>query len=317
MIFLKGNPIFGASKIPYGEITKLEKSSPDIIVFAIPVIAALTLLEIGYSWYLQKSNYRVKESVGSVLVGFGNIAINLFIKIGLFYGAVWIYNIVPWRISFGWWTIIPCYIIFDFCSYWSHRISHFNRFFWATHVVHHSAEHYNLTVSFRMSWLQNLKIIFFLPLAFIGFHPVIFFVTSQISVLFQFWVHTEYIGKLHPIIEYVFATPSNHRVHHGSQKKYLDKNFAATFIIWDRIFGTYYHEDEPPEYGLTTKIGDRLNPVYLNFHEFADLVKDVANAKGIREKFFYAFGSPGEIYKRKCRDGKLKETSTIYHSYEK
>lgn len=316
MILLKGDFIFGTSKIPYEEIMQLEKSSPEIVVFAIPVVAIFTCLEIGYSWYLEKKNYRIKESVGSVLVGFGNIGINLLIKAALFYGSVWIYNAVPWRISFNWWTILPCYIFFDFCSYWSHRISHFCRFFWATHVVHHSAEHYNLTVSFRMSWLQNLKIVFFLPLAFIGFHPVIFFVTSQISVLFQFWVHTEYIGRLHPLIEYAFATPSNHRVHHGSQKKYLDKNFAATFIIWDRIFGTYQHEDEQPEYGLTTKIGDRLNPVYLNFHEFSDLLRDVTKAKGIRQKFFYAFGSPAEIYKRKYHE-KKSEISTQYHSYEK
>ena len=150
-----------------------------------------------------------------------------------------------------------------------------------------------------MSWLQNLKIVFFLPVAFMGFHPVILFVTSQISVLFQFWVHTEYIGKLHPIIEYIFATPSNHRVHHGSQDKYLDKNFAATFIIWDRFFGTYAKEEEPAKYGLTTKIGNRLNPVYLNFHEFADMVRDVKNAKGLKNKLFYLFGSPAKIHKRK------------------
>ncbi|MGV3510033.1 MAG: sterol desaturase family protein [Sphingobacteriaceae bacterium] len=299
MILLNTNTLFGAAQIPYHEITHLEKNSPEIIVFAIPVIAIITFLEIFYSWRQKNNNYRLKESVGSALVGFGNIGINLILKIALFYGAVWIYNLVPWRIGLNWWTIIPCYIIFDFFSYWSHRISHFNRFFWATHVVHHSAEHFNLTVSFRMSWLQNLKIVFFLPVAFMGFHPVILFVTSQISVLFQFWVHTEYIGKLHPIIEYIFATPSNHRVHHGSQDKYLDKNFAATFIIWDRIFGTYAKEEEPAEYGLTTKIGNRLNPVYLNFHEFAEMVRDVKNAKGLKNKLFYLFGSPAKIHKRK------------------
>lgn len=299
MVLLTGGNLFGAQRIPYEEITNLEKSAPEIIVYAIPVVALFTFLEIGYSWYLQHKNYKLKESIGSTLVGLGHIGINLLIKVGLVYAAVWIYNQLPWRIAFNWWTIIPCYIIFDFFSYWSHRISHFNRFFWATHVVHHSAEHYNLTVSFRMSWLQNLKIIFFLPVALIGFHPVVFFVTSQISVLFQFWIHTEYIRKLHPAIEYVFVTPSSHRVHHGSQEKYLDKNFSATFIVWDRLFGTYHPEDEKPEYGLTTKIGNRLNPVYLNFHEFNDILKDVRNAQGIKNKWFYLFGSPAKIYKKK------------------
>lgn len=299
MVLLTEGNLFGAQEILYEEITNLEKSAPEIIVYAIPVVAFFTFLEIGYSWYLQHKNYKLKESIGSTLVGFGHIGINLLIKVGLVYAAVWIYNQLPWRIAFNWWTIIPCYIVFDFFSYWSHRISHFNRFFWATHVVHHSAEHYNLTVSFRMSWLQNLKIIFFLPVALMGFHPVIFFVTNQISVLFQFWVHTEYIGKLHPAIEYIFVTPSSHRVHHGSQEKYLDKNFSATFIIWDRLFGTYHPEDEKPEYGLTTKIGNRLNPLYLNFHEFNDILKDIRNARGIKNKWFYLFGNPAKIYRKK------------------
>jgi sterol desaturase/sphingolipid hydroxylase (fatty acid hydroxylase superfamily) len=302
MVILKES-LFGASKIPFNEITQIERNSPQLIVYAIPVLAFFTILEIGYSWYLKNKTYKLKESVGSALVGFGNLGINLVFKIVLIYGAVWIYNLVPWRIALNWWTIIPCYIIFDFFSYWSHRISHFNRFFWATHVVHHSAESYNLTVSFRLSWLQNLKVIFFLPVAFLAFHPVIFFVASQIAVLFQFWVHTEYIRKLHPIVEFIFATPSNHRVHHGSQEKYLDKNFAATFILWDRIFGTYCNEDEQPDYGLTNKIGNRLNPIYLNFHEFKDMAKDVRQAKGLKEKLFYTFSSPTKIHQRKT--GKL------------
>lgn len=292
-------PFFGAEKIPYHHITHLEKNSPEIIVYAIPFMAFFTLLEIGYSWYHQRKNYKTKESIGSTLVGLGNVFINFLLKVAFLYGVVWIYNLVPWRMALNWWTFIPCYIIFDLCSYWAHRISHQQRFFWATHVVHHSAEHYNLTVSFRLSWVQNFKIIFFLPVAFMGFHPVILFVVSQTAVLFQFWVHTEYIRKLHPIIEYIFATPSNHRVHHGCQDKYLDKNFAATFIFWDRIFGTYQPEEEEPEYGLTKKIGNRLDPLYLNFHEYYEMIADVKQAKGLKQKLFYIFGSPSEIYKEK------------------
>lgn len=291
--------LFGAPQIPYHEITHIDKSSPEIIVYAIPAMAFFTFLEIGYSWYTENKKYKLKESIGSALVGFGNVGINLVLKVGFLYGAVWLYNLVPWRMEFNWWTVIPCYIIFDFFSYWSHRISHFNRFFWTTHVVHHSAESYNLTVSFRLSWIQNLKIIFFLPVVFLGFHPIILFVASQVAVLFQFWVHTEYIGRLHPIIEYIFATPSNHRVHHGSQEKYLDKNFAATFIFWDRLFGTYHKEEERPEYGLTTKIGDRLDPLFLNFHEFKDMVRDIKQAKTFRDKMFYLFASPARIHQRK------------------
>lgn len=298
--------LFGAPQIPLSDIVNLEKETPNLIVYAIPVMAFFTLLEVGHSWYEKRNLYRTKESIGSTLVGLGNVLINFLIKGLLIYGAVWIYNILPWRMELNWWMLIPCYLLFDLCSYWSHRISHENRFFWASHIVHHSAETYNLTVSFRLSWIQNIKIIFFIPLALIGFHPVVFFVVSQISVLFQFWVHTEYIRKMHPVLEYIFATPSNHRVHHGCNEKYLDKNYAATFIFWDRMFGTYQIEEEKPDYGITTKIGNRLNPWFLNFHELKDIAADVKNAKGVKDKFFYAFASPTAVYNRKKGLGLLQ-----------
>jgi sterol desaturase/sphingolipid hydroxylase (fatty acid hydroxylase superfamily) len=195
--------------------------------------------------------------------------------------------------------MIPCLLVNDFCSYWAHRISHFNRFFWATHVVHHTAENYNLTVSFRLSWVQHFKIIFFLPIAFVGFHPVIIFVVNQIGVLFQFWQHTEYIKRLHPVIEWLVVTPSNHRVHHGSDEKYLDKNFGVIFLIWDKLFRTYQPEEERPTYGITTNIKPTMNPLYLNFHEYKEMAKDVHGAQGFRKKLFYLFGSPTRIAKLK------------------
>jgi sterol desaturase/sphingolipid hydroxylase (fatty acid hydroxylase superfamily) len=234
-------------------------------------------------------------------VGIGNVLINLALKLGLFYLIVWCYNLLPWRMHLNWWTFIPCYIIFDLCSYWAHRISHQQRFWWATHVVHHSSEHYNLTVSFRLSWVQTIKLIFFLPVALVGFHPVVFFVVNQIAVLFQFWVHTEYIRKLHPAIEYIFATPSNHRVHHGSQEKYVNKNYGATFIIWDRIFGTYQPEEEQVIYGITHDIEQKANPIFINFHEYVDMWKDIKKAKGFKKKLFFLFGNPINIAKEKER----------------
>jgi sterol desaturase/sphingolipid hydroxylase (fatty acid hydroxylase superfamily) len=291
--------IFAAPPIEYSQIANLENASADLVLYVIPVVAIFTIAEIGYSWYSETHNYDRKESIGSLLVGLGNLAINLVAKVGLIYGAVFIYNLVPWRIAFNWWTLFPCLILFDLCSYWSHRISHFNRLFWSSHVVHHTAEKYNLTVSFRISWIQHFKLIFFLPVALFGFHPIIFFLVNQFSILFQFWQHTEYIGKLHPWIEKVIVTPSSHRVHHGSDEKYIDKNFAAIFIVWDRIFGTFQPEEEKPTYGITTKLKETLNPVYLNFHEFKDMVTDVRNARGIRKKWFYLFGKPGSIYREK------------------
>ncbi|HEX5169693.1 MAG TPA: sterol desaturase family protein [Cyclobacteriaceae bacterium] len=289
----------GVAPIDYESITHLEEQSGDLIIYAIPFMAFFTLLEIWYSWYSNKKNYSTKESLGSLFVGLGNVAINLFFKLALIYGAVFIYNAIPWRMSLNWWTIIPCLLIYDFCSYWAHRVSHFNRFFWATHVVHHTAENYNLTVSFRLSWVQHFKIIFFIPIAFFGFHPVIIFVVNQIGVLFQFWQHTEYIRKLHPILEWLVVTPSNHRVHHGSDEKYLDRNFGIIFLIWDKLFKTYQPEEERPTYGITKNIEPTMNPLYLNFHEHRDMLKDVFEAKGVRKKLFYLFGSPASIAKHK------------------
>jgi sterol desaturase/sphingolipid hydroxylase (fatty acid hydroxylase superfamily) len=298
----------GAPPIALSQLEELEAQAPNLIVWAIPLMFLLTILEVVITYVQDKPYYEKRETFGSVLVGLGAVLMGAVLKIGLLYGLVWIYNQLPWRMALNWWTLLPCYIIFDFFSYWAHRISHGQRFWWATHVVHHSGEHYNLSTSFRLSWIQNLKIIFFLPVALIGFHPVIFFTTNQIAVLFQFWVHTEYIGRLPRCIEYVFATPSNHRVHHGSQPKYIDKNFGATFIIWDRLFGTYQREEEPPRYGITTGIIHKTNPLYLNFHEVADIIRDVKSARGLRQKLFYVFGSPSRIAAEKHRIARLEES---------
>lgn len=286
---------FGAPPISYDTINEIEKQTGDLIVYAIPIMAVLTFLEIWYSWYSKKRNYDTKESLGSLFVGLGNVVINLAFKLGFIYGAVYIYNVVPWRMELNWWTVFPCLLVYDYCSYWAHRVSHFNRFFWGTHVIHHSADNYNLTVSFRLSWVQHFKLFFFLPVALLGFHPIIFFLVNQVSVLFQFWQHTEYIGKLPKFIERVLVTPSNHRVHHGSDEKYIDKNFGAVFIFWDIFHNTYQTEEEKPTYGITTKMTHKLDPLHLNFHEYKDMWKDVKKSKSTKEKLFFIFGSPGDI----------------------
>ncbi|HEX5169485.1 MAG TPA: sterol desaturase family protein [Cyclobacteriaceae bacterium] len=286
---------FGVNKISWEQVEYIKNSAPEIIIWAIPAMFIFVLVEAFVSYKQDKKYYNKKETIGSLGLGIGNILISTWIKVVLFYLMIWIYNLVPWRMELNWWTLIPCYIIFDFCSYWAHRISHHQRLWWATHIAHHSGEHYNLSVSFRLSWVQYVKTIFFLPVGMLGFHPIIFFVSNQVAILFQFWVHTEYIRRLPWFIEYIFATPSNHRVHHGSQERYIDKNFGATLILWDRIFNTYQKEDEQAIYGLTTNIQHKANPLHINFHEFADMIKDVKCAKGVRTKLFFVFGSPSKI----------------------
>lgn len=304
MVFLHlFTDLFGAPEITFKEIDGVQAKAPEIIVWAAPVMFFFVLLEWIISRYQDRKLYDRKETIASICVGVGNVAVSAALKLALFTAVIWMYNMIPWRMHFAWWTFIPCYILFDLCSYWAHRISHQQRFWWATHVVHHSGENYNLTVSFRLSWVQHIKIIFFLPIALMGFHPIIFFIVNQIAVLFQFWVHTEYIRKLHPAIEFIFATPSNHRVHHGSQEKYINKNYGATFILWDRIFGTYQEEEEQVIYGLTHKLEEKGNPIYINFHEYVDMWKDVRRARGFRKKFFYLFGDPILIAREKKDSG--------------
>lgn len=293
--------LFGADKIPMDLIHEVEKNAPNLIIWAVPAMVLFSALEMLISYLQDRKYYEKKETIGSILVGVGNLIVSGGIKVVMLYAVVWLYNLVPWRMELNWWTFLPCYVLYDLCSYWAHRISHEQRFWWATHVVHHSGENYNLAVSFRLSWIQHIKIIFFLPLAAIGFHPIVFFATYQLAVLFQFWVHTEYIRKCPKWMEYIFATPSNHRVHHGSQEQYIDKNYGATFIFWDRIWKTYEPEGEKVIYGITSNIENKANPFFINFHEVKEMIQDVRHAKGFKRKLFFLFGSPVKIMQEKER----------------
>jgi sterol desaturase/sphingolipid hydroxylase (fatty acid hydroxylase superfamily) len=233
-----------------------------------------------------------------------NVGMSAAIKVATFGIILFFYNLVPWSIPHTWWAYVLCFIWIDFWRYWAHRVAHENRFWWATHVTHHNSEKYNWSVSFRLSWTQHIKIIFFIPVALAGFHPIVFFICHQIAVLYQFWIHTEYIKKLPWIIEYFFTTPSHHRVHHANNEKYLDKNYGSTFIIWDRLYGTFMPEEERPEYGLTKQVNS-YNPITLNFHEWSDIVQDVKKSNSLREAYDMVFTRPSllegvkEKYKQK------------------
>jgi len=204
------------------------------------------------------------------------------------------YNMVPWSIPRTWWGFILCIVSIDFIRYWSHRLTHVNRFWWATHVTHHNSEKYNWSVSFRLGWTQHIKIVFFVPVALMGFDPITFFICHQIEVLYQFWIHTEYIRKLPKPIEYIFVTPSHHRVHHSTNPRYIDKNFGSTFIFWDRIFGTFQAEDEQAFYGITTPVNS-YNPITLNFHEWKAIFIDVFKSKSFKEAYLMLFTSPAKL----------------------
>lgn len=278
----------------FQDISSLEFNK--IIWIAAPIMFSFVLIEYLVGRKKKKKLYSGKDFLASSAVGFGNLLLNGLIKTGIFVVFLFFFNLAPFRIPHTWWSYLVCFVLLDFCRYWAHRLAHEQRFWWSTHVVHHSSEHYNLSVSFRLSWTQNLKIIFFLPVVLMGFHPLVFFIAHQTAVLYQFWIHTELIRKLPRPIEYIFTTPSHHRVHHAKNEKYLDKNYGSTFIIWDRLFGTFQPEEEQAEYGITKPVNS-FNPVYLVFHAWMDLAKDVSKAKSIKEAFRMMFGSPVEASK--------------------
>jgi sterol desaturase/sphingolipid hydroxylase (fatty acid hydroxylase superfamily) len=276
----------------------LSMDLPNIILYAAPVMISLVAIEWIISYIKKRKYYDGKDTIAATVIGLGNVAISAALKVITFGIVLFFYNMVPWSIPYTWWAFILCFIWIDFWRYWAHRIAHENRFWWATHVTHHSSEKYNWSVSFRLGWTQHIKIIFFIPIALAGFHPVVFFICHQIAVLYQFWIHTEYIRKLPKPIEYIFTTPSHHRVHHARNDKYLDKNYGSTFIIWDRIFGTFQGEEEQADYGITKPIKS-YNPVYLCFHEWMDIIKDIKNSKSLKEVYVMTFVRPSKLEEKR------------------
>ena len=192
-----------------------------------------------------------------------------------------------------WWTWALLFFADDFCYYCYHRVAHRVRLFWTEHVNHHSSEYYNLGTALRQSTLEPLYgFIYWLPLAWIGFHPAAIAVQAGVNLLYQFWIHTEVIGRM-GWFEKIFNTPSHHRVHHGTNGIYIDKNYAGILIIWDKLFGTFQEEraDVPVKYGLVENIHTyRLDKVI--FHEFAHMLREAWNAKNWRHKLGWIFRGP-------------------------
>ena len=278
---------------------------PNIILYAAPVMFLLVAAEWILSYREKRELYHTKDTLAATAIGLVNVIISALIKVLTFGIILFFYNLVPWSIPETWWSFVLCLVWIDFWRYWAHRVAHENRFWWATHVTHHSSEKYNWSVSFRLGWTQHIKIIFFIPVALAGFHPFVFFVCHQIEVLYQFWIHTEYIRKLPGWIEFIFTTPSHHRVHHAKNEHYMDKNYGSTFIIWDRIFGTFQPEGVQAVYGITKPVNS-YNPVYLCFHEWIDIVRDVRKSKSIKEAYAMVFTRPS----------KLEDVKSAYRKHE-
>lgn len=269
---------------------------PDIISYAVPAFLVLVIIEIITARLTGRGRYEARDSAASLIMGFGSQIAPLLGGLAVI-GAVFVaaYEFRLTTIPNTWWAVLLCLVLDDFRYYWFHRISHERRWFWASHVIHHSSQHYNLTTALRQTWTGNIlaSILFKTPLVFIGFHPAMVAFVGAISLLYQFWIHTELIDRMGPF-EWIFNTPSHHRVHHATNPRYLDANYAGILIIWDRMFGTFIPEErsEKPRYGIIKNLGT-FNPLVISFHEWIGIAKDVFKAKSLKEVLGYTFGPPG------------------------
>ena len=270
----------------------------NLILYAIPFFVALLAVEwISFrhagDGVQELKVYDTKDTATSLSMGLGNVVINTGWKVAVLAVYAGIYELTPLRIPSGaWWAWVLLFFADDLAYYWFHRVSHEVRVFWASHVVHHSSQHYNLSTALRQTWVPMTSFMFWIPLALIGMPPWMIILEQSISLTFQFFIHTERVGRLPWPIEAVINTPSHHRAHHGANEIYLDRNYGGIMIIWDRLFGTFQAETERVRYGLTKNIDTHV-PTSVAFHEYAAIVRDVRRARGWRERAGYVFGGPG------------------------
>ena len=275
------------------ELSKL----PNPVQLAIPAFITLILIEFFWGKVRKSADYEVRDTAASLSMGLGNIIIGLLTGIIIYGMTTWAYQFRLFEIGHQWWAFVAVFFLEDFIYYWYHRWSHENRWLWSAHIVHHSSQHMNLSTALRQTWTGFLVggWLLWLPLAWIGFSPQLIAFQKGVSLVYQFWFHTEAIKTMGPF-EWIFNTPSHHRVHHATNTAYLDRNYAGILIIWDRMFGTFEPEDaknNPCKYGLIHRLGT-FNPFKIAFHELASIVKD-ASSKGIslKARFLYIFGPPG------------------------
>ncbi len=268
---------------------------PNLIHYAIPFFVLTVVLEVLITSKRNMQAYTFKDAAASISMGLGNVLIGLFAKALVLGALTWVY--LNWRfftLPFAWWSWLLVFLADDLCYYWFHRVSHENRFFWASHVVHHSSQRYNLSTALRQTWTGSfVSFVFWLPLPLLGFHPVMILAQMSVSLIYQYWIHTELIDRMPAWFEAVFNTPSHHRVHHATNPQYLDRNHAGILIIWDKMFGTFEPEVEKPVYGLVKNI-DTYNPLKIAFLEWVNLFKDAFGSRiSLGDRLRYFWKPPG------------------------
>jgi sterol desaturase/sphingolipid hydroxylase (fatty acid hydroxylase superfamily) len=276
-------------------------SLPDPIALATPFFIGLIVLEMlvarfGRGLLAGRVRFDPADTLTSLLMGFGSTfagALSAGVVASLGY---LIYQYRVFDIGWSWYALIVVFVLDDLAYYWFHRTAHRVRWFWASHVIHHSSQHYNLTTALRQTWtgFLSLSFAFRLPLLLIGFPWEMLVLVAGVNLVYQFWIHTEAVERLPRWIEAVMNTPSHHRVHHATNPRYLDANYAGVFIVWDRLFGTFVPEerDDPCRYGIVHNLGT-FNPLKVAFHEWLAICQDLLTARCWRDRLMFMVAPPG------------------------
>ena len=269
---------------------------PNMVELAIPFFGITLLIEAFLSRFRSDIDYELKDTLASITMGVGNVLVGSTVGMIVYYAYVFVYEFRFFDPGFAWWVFPLCFFAEDFAYYWFHRIGHESRWFWASHVIHHSSQKYNLSTALRQTWTSTITMnfIFHLPLLLLGFPPTMVLFFQGLSLVYQYWIHTEAIGKMPRWFEAIANTPSHHRVHHATNPRYLDANYAGVLIVWDRMMGTFVAEQQtdPPAYGIVKNL-KTFNPFRIAFHEWAAIARDVTSTRKPEEIARYLFGSPG------------------------
>ena len=268
----------------------------DIILTAIPFFIAFIVIEVLSLWLAPDDDevgYEVRDTVTSLTMGIGSVGVGIVYKAAQLVVYAALYAVTPLRLDASlWWVWVVIFFAEDLAYYWYHRAHHEVRILWASHVVHHSSQRYNFSTALRQTWTPFGGIPFWAPLALLGVPVWAIFLQQSISLLYQFFLHTERVGKLWRPVEYVMNTPSHHRVHHGMNNAYLDRNYGGILVIWDRLFRSFEPEGERVVYGLTKQLRT-YNPLVVASHEYASIWADVRAARRWRDRWGFVVRGPG------------------------
>jgi sterol desaturase/sphingolipid hydroxylase (fatty acid hydroxylase superfamily) len=269
----------------------------DPIVFAIPIFVIAVVAEMIYARTKGGARFESRDTASSLIMGLGNTVSGVIFAGVLTTWFMFVYDHRIFTIGFAWWIWILAFVLDDFIYYWSHRLAHTVRWFWADHVVHHSSQHYNLTTALRQPWISPLTFKFLWlgsVMIVLGVHPLMVGTLGALNLIYQFWIHTEVIKRCPDWFEAVMNTPSHHRVHHATNPLYLDRNYAGVFIVWDKLFGTFQPEleDEKCRYGIVKNLGTH-NPIKICLHEWLAIIDDMRHAKSPRDAMMFLLAPPG------------------------